>query len=109
MLAGAVGSGKTALLKGLLGQVDICVLFCSLSLIIQKVDLTEGELFLGGKIAYAAQSAYILNGSLKENVLFGAELDEQRYNECIDLACLRVDINMLPNGDQTEIGEKGEV
>ena len=53
------------------------------------------------------KSAFLVNGSVRENVLFGAEFDETRYQEVLDLACLGPDLQNLQNGDLTEIGEKG--
>ena len=83
MVAGAVGSGKSTLLKGLIGQVD----------------LIGGALSTGGKVAYCAQSPFIINGSLRDNVLFGSTFEELRYNECLELACLGPDLEMLSNGN----------
>jgi ATP-binding cassette subfamily C (CFTR/MRP) protein 1 len=48
-----------------------------------------------------------LNKSIKENILFGSEYDEARYNETIKICQLRRDLEILPGGDLTEIGEKG--
>ncbi|KAH8833231.1 ABC protein [Flagelloscypha sp. PMI_526] len=88
---GRVGSGKSSLLSGLLGEMR----------------RTEGQVTFGGKIAYCAQTAWIQNGTLRENILFGLPYDEDRYWSAIESACLIPDLEQLPDGDLTEIGEKG--
>ncbi|XP_072018400.1 ATP-binding cassette sub-family C member 9-like [Amphiura filiformis] len=58
-------------------------------------------------VAYSAQTAWIVNASLKENILFGKPYNETRYKQIIDACALQQDIDILPAGDLTEIGEKG--
>ncbi|TFK38318.1 P-loop containing nucleoside triphosphate hydrolase protein, partial [Crucibulum laeve] len=90
-IVGGVGCGKSSLLQGLIGEM-------------QKVS---GSVVFGGCVAYCAQSAWIKNTSLRENIVFGQPFDEKRYWEVIDQACLLPDLELLPDGDMTEIGEKG--
>ncbi|BGP15223.1 hypothetical protein JCM10213_000825 [Rhodosporidiobolus nylandii] len=90
-VVGAVGSGKSSLLQALVGEMK----------------KTRGDIKFGGSIAYAAQQAWMQSCSLKENILFGRPYDEARYKQVIHDACLEADIEMLPYGDDTEIGEKG--
>ena len=90
MVCGSVGTGKTTLLMGLLGQVEVV-----------------GDVVVRGKVSYVPQNAFIINASLKDNVLFGHPYEEERYRECIEAACLVPDIKLLPDGEATEIGEKG--
>jgi len=59
-----------------------------------------------GSISYVAQNAWIQNASLKDNILFGDPLLEQKYRDVIDSCALKPDLELLPGGDQTEIGEK---
>ena len=54
-----------------------------------------------------AQQAWIQNTTLKDNILFGKEFDLQLYNRVIEACALKADLDILPAGDQTEIGEKG--
>ena len=61
----------------------------------------------GGAIGYCAQQAWIMNGTVRSNVLFGRDFDEHRYWEVIRAASLLADLDQLPAGDMTEIGEKG--
>uniref|UniRef100_A0A8B9G8C7 Canalicular multispecific organic anion transporter 1 n=1 Tax=Amazona collaria TaxID=241587 RepID=A0A8B9G8C7_9PSIT len=77
-------------------------------------DATAGQdwqLFLSlsfqGSLAYVPQQAWIQNATLKDNILFGSELDEARYQQVIKACALLPDLELLPAGDQTEIGEKG--
>jgi ABC-type multidrug transport system fused ATPase/permease subunit len=55
----------------------------------------------------APQQAFILNASLRDNVLFMKPMNEDLYNEALRVSCLESDIRILPNGDMTLIGEKG--
>ncbi|KAG9348188.1 hypothetical protein JZ751_001923 [Albula glossodonta] len=79
-ICGSVGSGKTSLISAILGQMT----------------LLEGTVAVSGDFAYVAQQAWILNASLRDNILFGKEYEEERP-----------DLAILPNGDLTEIGERG--
>ncbi|KAI7725504.1 hypothetical protein M8C21_007046, partial [Ambrosia artemisiifolia] len=90
-ICGEVGSGKSTLLAAILGEVPI----------------TEGTLQVYGSIAYVSQSAWIQTGSIRDNILFGSEMDDQRYQEALSKCCLVKDLELLPYGDLTEIGERG--
>lgn len=59
------------------------------------------------QIAYCPQQSWIRNCTLRENIIFGQPVDEARYQQVVRDACLKDDLAMLPNGDETEIGEKG--
>jgi len=59
-----------------------------------------------GSVAYVAQQAWIQNATVRDNILFGKPFDEQRYNGILDACALRPDLQILPAGDATEIGEK---
>ena len=59
-----------------------------------------------GSVAYVSQQAWIQNASLKDNILFGKPSDHRRYRNIIDACALNPDLQMLPGGDLTEIGEK---
>ena len=62
-------------------------------------------MWLQGTVAYVAQQAWIQNLSLRDNILFGAPYDEQRYRNVIEACALQPDLDILPAGDMTEIGE----
>ena len=77
------------------------------SAILNETLLESGDITLSGKVAYAAQSPWILNATLRDNILFGMPFDEKRYAEILDVCQLSHDLKMLDDGDMTEIGEKG--
>lgn len=68
---------------------------------------TGGEWKVSGSIGYVPQEAWLLNTSLRENILFGSPYDEKHYNKTIQVCALRRDLELMPNGDLTEIGERG--
>lgn len=63
--------------------------------------------FVSGSVAYTAQDPWIQNATLKDNILMGKELDEGRYQEVLNCCALVQDLELLPAGDMSEIGEKG--
>ncbi|KAK9963932.1 hypothetical protein ABG768_005147 [Culter alburnus] len=90
-VVGAVGSGKTSLISSLLGELH-CL---------------KGHININGSMAYVPQQAWIQNATLRDNILFGSKLDEERYLSAVDACALGPDLDLLPGRDQTEIGEKG--
>ncbi|KAE8781261.1 ABC transporter C family member 10 [Hordeum vulgare] len=66
-----------------------------------------GEIQVRGKIAYVSQNAWIQTGTVRDNILFGSRMDRQRYQETLAVCSLVKDLEMLPYGDDTEIGERG--
>ncbi|XP_069129781.1 ATP-binding cassette sub-family C member 5-like [Argopecten irradians] len=90
-VCGSVGSGKSSLISAILGRMP---------------KLT-GHLAVDGSAAYAAQQAWIFNGTLRENVLFGLPYDNDWYNTVIYACGLEPDLELLANRDMTEIGERG--
>ncbi|OCB92268.1 ABC protein [Sanghuangporus baumii] len=90
-IVGRVGSGKSSLLQGLIGEM-------------RRV---EGQVKFGGRVGYCSQTAWIQNASLRDNVLFGQEFDSDKYWDVVERASLLADLAVLPDGDLTEIGEKG--
>ena len=66
-----------------------------------------GSIALDGSIAYVSQQACVFNASLRDNILFGDEYDEKRYDDVIYACCLLEDLEVLPQGDQTEVGFHG--
>ena len=60
-----------------------------------------------GRVAYVSQTAWIQTGSIQENILFGSEMDRQRYHDTLERCSLVKDLELLPYGDLTEIGERG--
>lgn len=96
-IIGKVGSGKTSLLYALLGQM-VCI----------KGQLPIKPMVnVYGSVAYCAQSPWIMNASVKENVLFGCKFDQEFYKLTIAACQLEQDLKILPDGDETQVGEKG--
>ena len=92
MIVGAVGTGKSTLLLGVLGQLGIS---------------PESEITICGSVAYAPQLPFIMNATVRDNVLFGLDFDDERYRTAVCDACLDVDVMGFTDRDLTEIGERG--
>jgi len=60
-----------------------------------------------GSVAYTAQDPWIQNATLRDNILMGRELDDERYAAVLEACALTQDLELLPAGDMSEIGEKG--
>lgn len=90
-VVGAVGSGKSALVSALLGDLN----------------LRDGRAQVAGTVAYVSQQAWIMNDTIRNNIVFGLAFDERRYREALKVTQLLQDLDGFPSGDQTEIGERG--
>ncbi|KAH0619618.1 hypothetical protein JD844_000391 [Phrynosoma platyrhinos] len=80
---------------------------CNLNFAVPKMYLHKGTVAVDGSLAYVSQQAWIFHGTVRENILFGQTYDEKRYNYAIKVCCLKPDMDILPYGDMTEIGERG--
>ncbi|XP_037399860.1 canalicular multispecific organic anion transporter 2 isoform X3 [Pygocentrus nattereri] len=90
-VVGHVGCGKSSLVSALLGEME----------------KLEGHISIRGSVAYVPQQAWIQNATLRDNILFGKPYVEQKYRCVLEACALTPDLEVLPGGDQTEIGEKG--
>lgn len=90
-VVGTVGSGKSSLMSALLGEMEHI----------------HGHITIKGTTAYVPQQAWIQNGTIKDNILFGSEMEERRYQQVLEACALLPDLEILPGGDLAEIGEKG--
>uniref|UniRef100_A0AAY4E174 ATP-binding cassette, sub-family C (CFTR/MRP), member 3 n=1 Tax=Denticeps clupeoides TaxID=299321 RepID=A0AAY4E174_9TELE len=90
-VVGPVGCGKSSLVSALLGEME----------------RLEGQISVKGSVAYVPQQAWIQNATLRDNILFGKPYVEQKYCSILEACALTPDLEVLPGGDQTEIGEKG--
>lgn len=88
---GPVGSGKSSLLNAILGELPVM----------------SGKVIAQGKVTYAAQTPWVFSGTVRDNILFGELFDAERYKTVISSCCLSQDINLLPDGDMTLVGERG--
>lgn len=109
VVAGPTGSGKTSLLMALLGEMK---------LLEGRVHLPGGtgnramlpvdpETGLTESVAYCAQEAWLVNDTIRENIIFASPFDKRRYNAVIKACALERDLAILDAGDQTLVGEKG--
>ncbi len=90
-VVGAVGTGKSSLLSALLGEMN----------------LVSGSVNTKGTVAYVPQQAWMQNATLSYNITFGKRFKRSLYDKVIEACALTKDLDILPGGDQTEIGEKG--
>uniref|UniRef100_A0A6Q2Z4A9 ABC-type glutathione-S-conjugate transporter n=1 Tax=Esox lucius TaxID=8010 RepID=A0A6Q2Z4A9_ESOLU len=90
-VVGHVGSGKSSLLSAMLGETE----------------KRSGNVSVKGSVAYVPQQAWIQNATVQENVVFGREKQKTWYQRVLEACALLPDLNILPAGDSTEIGEKG--
>jgi len=90
-LVGRVGSGKSAVLQAILGNLN----------------KRTGKILLKGTVAYVPQIPWIMNGTVKENIIFGFREDPAFYKKTIEACDLSRDLSIFPEGDMTQVGEKG--
>jgi len=91
-VCGPVGGGKSSLINGIIDEMPAA---------------PETELALNGSLALVGQTAFILNDTLRENILFRREYNKELYERVLDVCCLRPDIELLASKDMTMIGERG--
>ncbi|KAJ7742770.1 hypothetical protein B0H16DRAFT_1423196 [Mycena metata] len=103
VITGPTASGKTALLLALMGEMT---LLPGGRIIMSKNNTVDEHGNMQG-IAYAAQSPWLRHQSIKDNILFGSPLDQERYDTVVECCALEPDFGMLEDGDATEIGENG--
>jgi len=120
-VVGAVGCGKSSLLNaissnliympessmkdktGKLTQEQLSAYAKELS----KLEITDAPVKVCGSVAFAEQKAWIENKTIKDTILFGKKLDEERYQMCVKACQLTEDFEKLKAGDKTELGENG--
>ncbi|KAI9746617.1 MAG: hypothetical protein M1818_000330 [Claussenomyces sp. TS43310] len=90
-IVGRVGAGKSSFLESILGNL-------------YKV---KGEVTIRGSVAFVAQQAWVMNASVKENIIFGHRWDSVFYEKTVKACALLEDFSQLPDGDETEVGERG--
>ncbi|KAJ6460983.1 P-loop containing nucleoside triphosphate hydrolase protein [Mycena sanguinolenta] len=95
IVVGPTGSGKTSLLMALLGEMHLIPSSTSWF----NLPRAQG-------VSYAAQESWVLNDTIKNNILFNAPMDIQRYKKVLYQCCLERDLELFDAGDETEVGEK---
>lgn len=91
VVTGPSGSGKSTLLMGILGETL----------------LESGSVKCPKDIAYASQSPWLQNETIRENILFNSSFEQVRYDRVIEACGLAIDMNEFPERDETEVGENG--
>ncbi|KAL9225575.1 hypothetical protein vseg_001480 [Gypsophila vaccaria] len=91
-ICGTVGSGKSSLMYSMLGEIPRC--------------LGSGISVFGSK-AYVSQSSWIQSGTVRENILFGKEMNRKLYEDVLDACALNADLQMWPDADLCIVGERG--
>ena len=108
VIAGPTGSGKTSLLMALLGEMQLLNGSVHIPGGSIRQDLRPHPVTgLTESVAYCAQQAWLVNATIKENILFASPYDDDRYHEVISICALERDLEILDAGDQTLVGEKG--
>nr|AAB50764.1 mSUR2=putative sulfonylurea-binding protein isoform {shorter isoform} [mice, heart, Peptide, 1511 aa] [Mus sp.]AAB58753.1 sulfonylurea receptor 2A [Mus musculus] len=108
MIVGQVGCGKSSLLLAILGEMQTLegkVYWNNVNESEPSFEATRSRSRYS--VAYAAQKPWLLNATVEENITFGSPFNRQRYKAVTDACSLQPDIDLLPFGDQTEIGERG--
>ncbi|KAK8803750.1 hypothetical protein WA158_001444 [Blastocystis sp. Blastoise] len=90
-VVGRVGSGKTSFVSALIGEMT----------------KNSGCCIVNGSISFASQQAWMVNDTVRGNILFGKEFDEKRYKRALHVCCMEDDLKVLKGGEMCEIGERG--
>ena len=94
-VVGPVASGKSTLVQGLIGEL------------LPLPSEPNNTCQVKGRVSYASQIPFILNATVRDNILFGEPYDKLRYERVLDACCLTTDIEQFHSKDLTEIGERG--
>ncbi|XP_059157838.1 ATP-binding cassette sub-family C member 4-like [Physella acuta] len=90
-VVGVVGSGKSSLLLALIGELPYEI----------------GQIAINGRVSYCGQTNWVFSGTVRENILFGHSFNPKYYQLVINACGLTRDLELLPKGDQTFVGERG--
>ncbi|RZC40224.1 multidrug resistance-associated protein, partial [Asbolus verrucosus] len=89
---GPVGSGKSSLFN----------------VFLRELPIKSGTMNINGRISYSSQEPWLFSASVRQNILFGNEYDEERYQQVVEMCALKSDFELLPYGDKTLVGERGK-
>uniref|UniRef100_A0A8C8IQ86 ATP-binding cassette sub-family B member 6 n=1 Tax=Oncorhynchus tshawytscha TaxID=74940 RepID=A0A8C8IQ86_ONCTS len=94
VVVGKVGCGKSSLLAAITGELN----------------RRGGDVYVQGRedgFGLAAQEPWIQHATVRDNILFGKDYNSSFYQAVVEACALTDDLNILPNGDRTEVGENG--
>ncbi|KAG8408938.1 hypothetical protein J3458_019946 [Metarhizium acridum] len=112
VISGKTGSGKSLVLNALLGESDLLEGSIFVPRTVPPLERHDGKAHPGnwilpGAVAYVGQNPWLESASLRDNILFGLPFIESRYNTVLDVCALKRDIEILNDGDKTELGANG--
>ncbi|KID89813.1 ABC transporter, transmembrane domain, type 1 [Metarhizium guizhouense ARSEF 977] len=112
VISGKTGSGKSLVLNALLGESDLLEGNIYVPRTVPPLERHDGKAHPGnwilpGAVAYVGQNPWLESASLRDNILFGLPFIESRYNTVLDVCALKRDIEILNDGDKTELGANG--
>ncbi|KAH7269485.1 P-loop containing nucleoside triphosphate hydrolase protein [Fusarium redolens] len=112
VISGKTGTGKSLLLSAILGETDVLEGSVYVPNTIAPEERHDAQANLGdwiipGSIAYVGQTPWLESASLRDNILFGLPFVEERYNQVVDVCALKKDLQILTDGDKTELGANG--
>ncbi|KAL8228774.1 hypothetical protein R6Q57_013674 [Mikania cordata] len=91
-IVGSTGEGKTSVVSAMLGELP---------------PVSDANVVIRGTVAYVPQVSWIFNATVRDNILFGSPFEPAKYEKTLDVTALHHDLELLPGGDLTEIGERG--
>ncbi|KAF5545328.1 ATP-dependent bile acid permease [Fusarium napiforme] len=112
VISGKTGTGKSLLLSAILGETDVLEGSVYVPSTVAPEDRRDAQANLGdwiipGSIAYVGQTPWLESASLRDNILFGLPFIEERYKQVVDVCALEKDLQILTDGDKTELGANG--
>ncbi|KAI9729565.1 MAG: hypothetical protein M1834_006761 [Cirrosporium novae-zelandiae] len=110
VISGKTGTGKSLLIASILGECDILTGTVKVPKISQAYDdskATKANWIIPSAIAFVSQQPWIENATIRDNILFALPFDEQRYSKVLSACALAKDLQILPDGDVTDIGANG--
>ncbi|RMZ88221.1 hypothetical protein DV736_g4561, partial [Chaetothyriales sp. CBS 134916] len=112
VISGRTGSGKSLLLSSIIGEAEVLEGTVSVPEAPREAErydskATPSDWIIHSSVAYVAQIPWIENASIRDNILFGLPMDPDRYKKVLNVCALEKDLEMLEDGEQTDIGANG--